>query len=286
MLNRRYRFEQDLGKTYSQQWQRAFELAKNHLRKAQVKQKSYYDEGSKTSAYKVDDLVLLRMAESPGKFGNKWEGPFRVSKILSDLRYEIIRLHVVSNRQLNTQSVHCNRLKKYLPRNSSVFNAPHLIPHNKGPVRRGTVKPTARVQPQNQSNNNVPTDPHCHYLPRRRGRPRKVNVSKTANVFPMGNIAKRRGRPPKTVRPHILDNSLSIETNRPRIAYRNVQPIAVPYRILRSHYSKNSENRSRANEINVKVFNNQPSNSPRPNQIPQMTNRYNLGTVVSRPQRL
>ena len=189
MLNRRYRFEEDLGKTYSQQWQRAFELAKNHLRKAQVKQKSYYDEGSKTSAYKVDDLVLLRMAESPGKFGNKWEGPFRVSKILSDLRYEIIRLHVVSNRQLNTQSVHCNRLKKYLPRNSSVFNAPHLIPHNKGPVRRGTVKPTARVQPQNQSNNNVPTDPHCHSLPRRRGRPRKVNVSKTANVFPMGNIA-------------------------------------------------------------------------------------------------
>ena len=142
------------------------------------------------------------------------------------------------------------------------------------------------MRPQHPSKNNGPTDPHSHSLPRRRRGPRKVNVSNTANVFTTENIAKRRGRPSKTVRPHILDNSLSIETNWPRIAYRNVQPIAVPYRILRSHYSKNSENRSRANEINVKVFNNQPSNSSRPNQIPQMTNRYNLGTVVSRPQRL
>ena len=33
-INRRYRFEEDDGKTYSQQWQRAFELARTHLQRA------------------------------------------------------------------------------------------------------------------------------------------------------------------------------------------------------------------------------------------------------------
>ena len=284
MLNRRYRYEEDLGKTYSQQWQRAIDLAKNHLLKAQIKQKSYYDQGSKSNAYKVDDLVLLRMADSPGKFGNKWEGPFRVNKILSNLRYEIIRLHVVSNRQLNTQTVHCNRLKKYLPRNPSVFKAPHLTAHNTGPVKRVTTKPTARVQPSNQKRNIVPTDQPSHFpsLPRKRGRPPKVSRSNTANVSPTEKVAKRRGRPPNTVRPHISDHPLSTERDRPRVAYRNT---AIPYRILRSH-NTNPENRSQSNEINVQVFNNQPSNSQHPNPNPHTTNRYNLRSVVSRPQRL
>ena len=60
--------------------------------------------------------------------------------------------------------------------------------------------------------------------------------------------------------------------------HRNVQPLAVPYRILRSHNSESLDYRSRANKINVQVFNNQPSNSPRPNLNPQMTNIYNLRT--------
>ena len=134
------------------------------------------------------------------------------------------------------------------------------------------------MQPRRENKVVVPTDPHSHSLPRRRGRPPKVSESNAANFLPTEKVAKRRGRPPKSVRPSLSHHNPSVETDRPRVAYRN---IAVPYRILRSHNS-NLEHRSQSNEINVQVFNNQPSN---PNPNPQMTSRYNLRTVVPRPQR-
>ena len=281
MLSKRYRFEEDLGKTYSQQWQRAFDLTRNHLLQAQAKQKSYYDDGSRPSDYQVDDLVLLRVAETQGKFGNNWEGPFRVTKVLSDLTYEIARLHIVSNRQLNIQTVHCNRLKKYLPRNPNIFNSPHLEPHNTGPIRRVRNKHHARVQPRTHTTPVVPSDQHSNTQPRKRGRPPKVSQKTAISISQPEKIVKRRGRPPKTVRPNVETTYLPLKTDRPRVAYRNLRQNAIPYRNLRSHNTPQAENRSQSNKINVQVFNNQPN--PEPN--PHTTNRYNLRTVVPRPQR-
>ena len=174
--DRRYRYTEDDGQAYSQQWHKAFEIAKNHLLKAQSKQKSYYDEGSKIKLYKLNDLVLLKAAETPGKFNNRWEGPFRITKILSKLTYEITRLNITSNRQLNKQTVHSNRLKLYLPRNEEIFEPRNEVKVDSQPheniVMQGQAKRKRGRPPKNPRPDQLPTIP---LVKRGRGRPPKHN---------------------------------------------------------------------------------------------------------------
>jgi hypothetical protein len=59
---------------YAEKWENAKKLAREHLFKAQTKQKGNYDKrikGSKTSKYTVGEKVLLRAPPSAGKFINR-----------------------------------------------------------------------------------------------------------------------------------------------------------------------------------------------------------------------
>jgi hypothetical protein len=71
---------------FSKQWYDAIEIAKDRLEEAKEKQKSYYDRNTKRTVYDVGDIIMLKMmAETPGKFNMRWEGPFRVTEKKSNV---------------------------------------------------------------------------------------------------------------------------------------------------------------------------------------------------------
>jgi hypothetical protein len=80
--------------------------------KSASKAKSY-DQGSKLVKLNINDHVLLKAYVSTGKFSNRWIGPYIISKKLSDLNYEIIKLinNVASTLSKDKFAVHVNRIK-------------------------------------------------------------------------------------------------------------------------------------------------------------------------------
>jgi hypothetical protein len=110
----------------------------------------------------INDHVLLKAHATTGKFSNRWIGPYIISKKLSDLNYEIIKLinNVASTFPKDKFVVHVNRIK--------------LV----------TEKP-----------NEVIVSDTTPIVAKRRGRPPKKDIPST------GVIPKRRGRPPKNPQP-------------------------------------------------------------------------------------
>ncbi len=272
----RYRYTENDGKIYAQRWQQAFDFAKTHLQEAQSKQKSYYDEKSKINKYEIDDLVLLRLPESTGKFNNKWEGPFRVNKVLSDLTYEIIRLNITSNRQLNKQTVHSNRIKRYLPRTTNVSEPiqpinPHIIEKHKN-----KVKPLAKIRPRPYGK------PDSKYKQKQP----KIVKFRTSEDDQVEKVVKRRGRPPKIQRP-------ILKQNMPLARDYTVPFESMPYRVLRSHNNNLvTTNRASSSEPELQASTNQPAQPvPRKHRTakpirPHVTNRYNLRSAAPQLKRL
>ncbi len=62
---------------------------------------------------KINDHVLLKAYVTTGKFSNRWIGPYIISKKLSDLNYEIIKLinNIASTLSKDKFVVHVNRIK-------------------------------------------------------------------------------------------------------------------------------------------------------------------------------
>ncbi|KZS11003.1 Uncharacterized protein APZ42_024389 [Daphnia magna] len=111
-INRHFETHENESEMYNYQSRKAQELAKEHLPEAQTKQKRYYDEGMKSIKYDIGDLVLLKVPISTGKFINRWNGPFRITRHFSDITYEIQNID-----SENQESIaHANRLKFYTPR--------------------------------------------------------------------------------------------------------------------------------------------------------------------------
>jgi len=138
------------------------------------------DKGSKLVRYNVNDHVLLRAHSTPGKFNNRWTGPYKINRKISDLNYEIIKL---TNEINNTEDegkfiVHVNRLKL-------VSSTPNKIIASNPIIIKNRLK-TIKIK---QSK-----------IEKRRGRPPKV---KEVVITPQ---PKRRGRPPKQTRPPYQDN--------------------------------------------------------------------------------
>jgi hypothetical protein len=106
----------------------------------------------------INDHVLLKAYVTTGKFSNRWIGPYIISKKLSDLNYEIIKLinNVASTLSKDKFVVHVNRIK--------------LVTENPNEV---VIPDTTPI------------------IAKRRGRPPKKDIP-SAGVIP-----KRRGRPPK-----------------------------------------------------------------------------------------
>ena len=169
--NRNIEVFEDDNEEYEKQWQRALERSQNRLAQAQEKQKQLYDQGSKLVTYKPNDHVLLRAQPSPGKFNNRWLGPYKINRQISDVNYEILILREDS-KDLEDEAkfiVHVNRLKL-------VSNTPNeqLTVPNKAKVIKRRGRPPKVVQ-----------------VPKRRGRPPSL-TRKDDKSQP-----KRRGRPPK-----------------------------------------------------------------------------------------
>ncbi len=55
-------------------------LARIHLFKAQEKQKFHYNLGTVATMYEVGDWVLLKAPPMVGKFTNRWNGPYQITK--------------------------------------------------------------------------------------------------------------------------------------------------------------------------------------------------------------
>ena len=154
---------------YERQWQRALKLSKDRLGKAQEKQKKLYDKGSKLMVYDVNDHVLLEAHKKPGKFNNRWLGPYKINKKISDLNYEIIRLDGDTEDKTETRLiVHVNRLKR-------VSSTPNNDPTTTPPIFKRRGRPPKLTRPV--------------LLVKRRGRPPKLIMS--------SNAPKKRGRPRK-----------------------------------------------------------------------------------------
>ncbi|KZR98438.1 Uncharacterized protein APZ42_006146, partial [Daphnia magna] len=134
-INRRYETYEDTSMVYSQQWEKAQKLAREHLFKSQTRQKKYYDVTTKTIKYNIGDYVLLKAPPAAGKFINRWNGPFQISRSFSDINYEIQH---TENKKLKS-AVHTNRLKLYIPRKQETTKEEEILqnlPENDKAQRR------------------------------------------------------------------------------------------------------------------------------------------------------
>jgi hypothetical protein len=121
----------DINMIFSQQWYDAIEIAKDRLEEAKEKQKFYYDRNTKRTVYDVGDIIMLKtMADTPGKFNMRWEGPFRVTEKKGNVTYNIVS--VDSGKSM---VVHADRMKKFQGHESPVATAQAEKPKTKKRAR-------------------------------------------------------------------------------------------------------------------------------------------------------
>ena len=89
--------------------EQAYKTVSEKLHLAHKRQKDYYDRRSHNSRYQSDDSVSLwNPALKTGvaqKFHEPWTGPYRVTKRLSDVTYEIFDAKRQTNKIVNFYSV-------------------------------------------------------------------------------------------------------------------------------------------------------------------------------------
>ncbi|MES9882407.1 MAG: transposase family protein, partial [Sedimenticola sp.] len=105
-----------------QQMKTVQSLARDQMLKASLKQKSYYDHKVSKVAYCEGDAVWLRIySKTKGlspKLQMKWEGPYKVTKKISD-----VTLKIQKSLKSPPKIVHFNRLKPYVGPLPSRFNS-------------------------------------------------------------------------------------------------------------------------------------------------------------------
>ncbi|KAI9552560.1 hypothetical protein GHT06_020414 [Daphnia sinensis] len=144
-INRNFEENENDHELYFRKWKSAQKLAREHLFKAQTKQKRYYDEGTKGVKYNVGELVLLKAPPAAGKFINRWNGPFKIIRNFSDITYEIQSLNDKKQKSI----VHVNRLKFYTPRENLVDSEikPNQNQNRKTEPRRKPGRPHQVIFP-------------------------------------------------------------------------------------------------------------------------------------------
>jgi hypothetical protein len=80
----------DPNMIFSQMWYDALEIAREKLIEAKEKPKTYYDRNAKRVEFKIGDKILLKaMANTPGKFNMRWDGPYTISEKKGNVNYKI-----------------------------------------------------------------------------------------------------------------------------------------------------------------------------------------------------
>jgi hypothetical protein len=113
----------------------------SNLKKAQEKQKFYYDRFTKNKIqFKTDDLVLVTNEHiKPGQsksFAPKLVGPFQIVQVLNDVNFVIRNC---SNGK--SQKIHYNRLRPYVARSTHSLEIPKISPILEKRPARKTAKP-------------------------------------------------------------------------------------------------------------------------------------------------
>ena len=124
---------------------KAFEVVRDKLNSAFVKQKRNHDRKVVHKNITVGDLVLLYTPQCPPglspKLRKKWTGPHRVKAQTSDVNFEIQEM---GGRK--TQLVHLDRLRKYNPREAFLTAVDDSDSETEEPIEQVPEKPrTERV---------------------------------------------------------------------------------------------------------------------------------------------
>ena len=86
-----------------------FDLVRQNLQKAAVRQKKNYDRGIKPRRFEADDFVWRWYPPTAGvKLGLGWRGPYKVIERLTDVTYRI-----QESPNVNFIVVHVDHLKPY-----------------------------------------------------------------------------------------------------------------------------------------------------------------------------
>ncbi|MCG8096943.1 MAG: DDE-type integrase/transposase/recombinase [Candidatus Thiodiazotropha endolucinida] len=84
-------------------------LARDNLKKVQIKQKAYYDKGARSRKFDVGDKVLLLLPTDSNKLLLQWKGPYEVVEVVNRMDYKI-------DVNGNVNTYHANILKQYVER--------------------------------------------------------------------------------------------------------------------------------------------------------------------------
>jgi hypothetical protein len=104
----------DVNMIFSQMWYDALDITKEKLEEAKEKQKAYYDRNTKRIEFKIGDKILLKeMANTPGKFNMRWEGPYTVKERKGNVNYKIY-----ADNGKKMMIVHADRMKHFHKRKS------------------------------------------------------------------------------------------------------------------------------------------------------------------------
>ena len=130
----------DRNMIFAKMWNLAKETARERLIESQVKQKQYYDKGTKITNYEMGDQVLLKeLDDKPGKFNMRWEGPYTVIGKTSGVNYKLRK------RDGTNYVTHVDRMKRFHTKDT----APPPVHQRKA----STNEPSA----PNDSNEQAPT---------------------------------------------------------------------------------------------------------------------------------
>ena len=93
-------------------------IVEENARIAQKKQKEYYDQRARQVELKSGDKVLLMLPSSTKKFVAQWQGPYRITKRVGRVNYEI----EIPDKGGRRQVFHVNHLKIFNERESETCN--------------------------------------------------------------------------------------------------------------------------------------------------------------------
>jgi len=115
--------------------------------------------------YEIGDWVMLKAPPMAGKFINRWNGPYKITKNYSKVNYEIEN---IEDKKQKRMVVHVNRLKKFNQRenNTTLTNPSKQEPQENEDTQKAEEKQT---------------NPETTTVKRGRGRPRK-NVQQASKV--------------------------------------------------------------------------------------------------------
>lgn len=85
------------------------ELVQEHMEKSQERQKAYYDRHTRERQFEKGDRVLVLLPMTQNRLKLKWTGPYRVSRKISDVDYEV----ETPGRRREKRVYHINLLKKW-----------------------------------------------------------------------------------------------------------------------------------------------------------------------------